>query len=148
MATVTGKLPETSRSLPIALIRAREGVMAPIRAMLAKSNITEQQWRVLRVLAEYGPMDTTTLAHRSSLLHPSLTRIAASMREKGLITQVRDNDDRRRQVVTITPGGQRIITENMDDAVQIVDSFKRKLGEADYEALLDLLERLDPDPAI
>ena len=41
-------LPSTSRSLPIALIRAREGVMAPIREMLAETGITEQQWRVLR----------------------------------------------------------------------------------------------------
>ena len=36
--------------LPIALMRAREQVMAPIRNMLADSGITEQQWRVLRVL--------------------------------------------------------------------------------------------------
>jgi len=78
-------LPSTSRSLPIALIRAREGVMAPIRDMLSETGITEQQWRVLRVLAEYGQMDTKTLADRSSLLFPSLTRIAATLRFKEVL---------------------------------------------------------------
>ncbi|MBT7906778.1 MAG: MarR family transcriptional regulator, partial [Marinovum sp.] len=62
---MTTALPPNSRSLPIALIRAREGVMLPIRQMLSETGITEQQWRVLRVLAEYGVMDAKTLADRS-----------------------------------------------------------------------------------
>ena len=138
------KLPSTSRSLPIALIRAREGLMAPIRDMLAETGITEQQWRVLRVLSEYGMLDTTTLADRSSLLFPSLTRIAATMRDKGLITQTRDKVDRRRQLIEITAAGQKIITERTAQAMQIVADFKSKLGPGNYETLLDLLALLDP----
>ncbi len=137
-------LPSTSRSLPIALIRAREGVMAPIREMLSETGITEQQWRVLRVLAEYGRMDTKTLADRSSLLFPSLTRIAATMREKGLVTQTRDEKDRRRQFIEITASGQKIIDERSVQSAQIVAGFKEILGTQDYETLLDLLAKLDP----
>ena len=137
-------LPSTSRSLPIALIRAREGVMYPIRKMLSETGITEQQWRVLRVLIEFGRMDTKTLADISSLLFPSLTRIVATLREKGLVTQTRDDKDRRRHFIEITPEGQRIIDERTSQAADIVTSFKKTLGEDDYEALLDLLARLDP----
>ena len=136
-------LPSTSRSLPIALIRAREGVMSPIREMLSETGITEQQWRVLRVLAEFGRMDTKTLADRSSLLFPSLTRIAATLREKGLVTQTRDDKDRRRQFIAITADGQRIIDDFSPQAAKIVAGFKETLGETDYETLLDLLTRLD-----
>lgn len=141
---MTKPLPSTGRSLPIALIRAREGVMAPIRDMLAETGITEQQWRVLRVLAEFGRMDTKTLADKSSLLFPSLTRIAATLRGKGLVTQTRDDKDRRRQFIEITAKGQRIIDERSPEAAQIVAGFKATLGEADYETLLDLLAKLDP----
>ena len=137
-------LPSTARSLPIALIRAREGVMAPIREMLAETGITEQQWRVLRVLAEFGRTDAKTLADRSSLLFPSLTRIAATLRDKGLVSQTRDDTDRRRQFIQLTPKGQKIIDDHAPRAAQIVDSFKQVLGEHDYETLLDLLTRLDP----
>jgi len=94
------KLPSTARSLPISLIRAREGIMAPIRDMLAESAITEQQWRVLRVLVEFGPQDTSTLAQRACLLLPSLTRIAQKMRDNGLIDLSRDDSDRRRQTIS------------------------------------------------
>ena len=141
---MTSKLPSTARSLPIALIRAREGVMLPIREMLAETGITEQQWRVLRVLSEFGAMDTKTLADRSSLLFPSLTRIAATLRQKGLVTQTRDQADRRRQFIEITPAGQKIIDERVAEAVQIVAGFKSRLGNENYETLLDLLALLDP----
>lgn len=141
---MTSKLPSTTRSLPIALIRAREGVMAPIRDMLAETGITEQQWRVLRVLGEHGQLDTKTLADRASLLFPSLTRIAATLRNKGLISQTRDEVDRRRQFIEITPKGQEIIDSHVDQAVLIVEGFKTTLGADNYETLLDLLTRLDP----
>jgi len=141
---MSAKLPSTSRSLPIALIRAREGVMSPIREMLSETGLTEQQWRVLRVLAEYGRTDAKTVADRASLLFPSLTRIAATLRDKGLITQTRDDKDRRRQFLAISPAGQSIIDAHGGHAAQIVSDFKAKLGEDDYETLLDLLMKLDP----
>lgn len=137
-------LPSTARSLPIALIRAREGVMLPIREMLSETGITEQQWRILRVLSEYGRTDSKTVADRSSLLFSSLTRIAATLREKELVTQIRDEEDRRRQFLEITPAGQKIIDGHASQSAQIVVSFKDTLGEENYENLLDLLAMLDP----
>ena len=142
---MSNKLPSTTRSLPIALIRAREGIMPPIREMLAETGITEQQWRVLRVLAEHGPQNSSTLASRASLLFPSLTRIAQSMHAKGLITLSRDDTDRRRQTIAITEKGQSIINEKSDQAARIVDGIKEKLGSKKYEQLLDILTLLDPD---
>ena len=141
---MTSRLPSTARSLPIALIRAREGVMAPIRDMLAETGITEQQWRVLRVLSEYGVMDSKTLADRSSLLLPSLTRIVATLREKELVTQTRDLIDRRRHFIEITEAGQKMINDHTGQAARIVDGFKDTLGPQKYETLLDLLALLDP----
>jgi homoprotocatechuate degradation regulator HpaR len=118
--------------------------MTPIREMLAETGITEQQWRVLRVLAENGRLDTKTLAARSCLLFPSLTRIAATLRKKGLITQTRDHVDRRRQFIEITTAGQKIIDDRTEQAARIVEGFKATLGNDKYEALLDLLALLDP----
>jgi len=118
--------------------------MAPIREMLAETGITEQQWRVLRVLAEFGVLDTKTLADRASLLFPSLTRIVATLRDKGLVTQTRDQQDRRRQFIEITPDGQKIINDRTDAAARIVAEFKATLGVDRYEMLLDLLADLDP----
>ena len=136
-------LPPTNRSLPILLMRARERVMAPIREMLAETGITEQQWRILRVLAEQGALDATTLAQKASLLPPSLTRIAQSMLARGLITREADVNDRRRQTIAITGAGRRIIEDNLDAARQIAERHRTVLGPEQHEALLDLLEMLE-----
>ena len=59
------------RALPIALLEAREAVMSRFRPMLATHDITEQQWRVLRVLAEAGPLEATELARPRSCWRPA-----------------------------------------------------------------------------
>ncbi len=141
--TAPSGLPETARSLPIALMRARERVMAPIREMLADSAITEQQWRILRVLSEFGPQDATKLADRACLLLPSQTRIVQSMVEKGHLSREPDPNDRRRQALSITPQGQAIIDNNLPKALKIAASYRTALGAERYELLLDLLEDLE-----
>ena len=102
--------------------------MPPIREMLAETGITEQQWRVLRVLAEYGPQNSSALANRASLLFPSLTRITQTMHSKGLITLCRDKDDRRRQTVAITKAGQQIIDDKSAHSLKIVADIKNRIG--------------------
>jgi len=120
--------------------------MPPIREMLAETGITEQQWRVLRVLEEYGPLNSSILANHASLLFPSLTRIAQTMRDKGLIELSRDDEDRRRQTISLTKKGQKVIDDKAAHAALIVKGYKEKLGEEKYEQLLDLLALLDlPD---
>ena len=65
------------------------------------------------------------------------------MREKGLVTQTRDDKDRRRQFIGITPQGQKIIDDRAPQAAQIVADCKKSLGQDNYEKLLDLLAMLD-----
>ena len=136
-------LPPARRSLPFALMRAREKVMAPIRDMLAASGITEQQWRVLRVLSENGAMDASKLADQACLLLPSLTRIAQNMVAAGLITRATDSSDRRRLVLEITAAGQAILDDNRDEATRIAQRFADVLGRERLDDLLDALARLD-----
>lgn len=136
-------LPATDRSLPIALTRAREKVMLPIRQMLLASGITEQQWRILRVLYEQGPLDSTTLAEQACLLMPSLTRIVQSMEQKGYLTRVVREDDRRRQTVAIARKGRVIIEDNLEEATAIARRFETLLGKQQLDVLLVTLKRLD-----
>jgi homoprotocatechuate degradation regulator HpaR len=127
------------------LLRAREKVMGPVRMMLSDAGVTEQQWRVLRVLVEDGPLDPTTIAERAVLLLPSLTRILQKLEEKQLVTRVRDQVDRRRQVITATETGAALIAENMPEARQIAQGLRDKLGAEKYDQLLVLLAELDQE---
>ncbi|WP_170326204.1 homoprotocatechuate degradation operon regulator HpaR [Ruegeria arenilitoris] len=139
---MTNEVPLTSRSLPIALLRARERVMGPIRKMLTDVGVTEQQWRVLRVLDEEGPQEPTHIADRACLLLPSLTRILQKLETKGLIRREVHPDDKRRQIVDISAKGRQIIRDNIQVTVHLAEDLRTKLGPDRHEALLDLLNEL------
>ena len=133
---------KTSRSLPIALLRARERVMGPIRSMLSDAGVTEQQWRVLRVLEEHGPSDATEIAKAACLLMPSLTRILQVLETKELCSRHPHPSDKRRTVVEITKTGERLIAENMPESNRIFADLEAELGTEKFEQLLDLLNEL------
>jgi len=145
---MTDDLPlrRTKRSLPIALLRARESVMGPIREMLATSGVNEQKWRVLRVLQERGPSELTQLADEACLLLPSLTRIAKAMEEDGLISRTTPADDRRKTIATITPSGEALIRAHSAKSAQIFARIERDFGAKRLEDLLDMLEALQALP--
>ena len=146
MARTKLQLPSTRRSLPIALMRSREKVMAPIRDMLRASGLTEQQWRVLRILSEFGPQDLTEIARQACLLMPSLSRIIRSLAQNGLVIRASDTKDRRRQTVVISPARQHLIDDNLVQATQIAANYRNQLGAERYELLLDLLTELEQGP--
>lgn len=136
-------LRRTARSLPIALLRARETVMAPLREMLAASGVSEQKWRVLRVLEEAGPMDQSLLAEQACLQLPSLTRILRAMEAQGLIARHVDAADRRRSIVAITDAGCDIITRHAPDSIAFFTELEQRYGKKRLQELLDLLYDLN-----
>jgi homoprotocatechuate degradation regulator HpaR len=135
-------LRRTRRSLPIALLRARETVMGPIREMLSQSDINEQKWRVLRVLDERGPCELTQVAKDACLLLPSLTRIIRAMEEEGLATRAIDPEDRRKTIASITDAGRALIVAHLAESNAIFARLERDFGHEKLEQLLDLLDEL------
>ncbi|QYZ69128.1 homoprotocatechuate degradation operon regulator HpaR [Neotabrizicola shimadae] len=142
MTEDTPALRQTRRSLPIALLRARETVMGPIREMLAESGVNEQKWRVLRVLQERGPLELTALAAEACLLLPSLTRMTRPMLDEGLISRSTPEDDRRKTIVAITPAGETLIRIHAAESARIFARIETEFGAGRLEQLLDLLEDL------
>jgi homoprotocatechuate degradation regulator HpaR len=132
----------TRRSLPIALLRAREAVMGHFRPMLATHDITEQQWRVIRILAEAGTVDASEMADRAFILAPSLTRIIRSLEERGIITKAKDDNDGRRVLLQITPAGLAIIEEVAPESRLIYDRLEKHFGRDRIELLLDMLDEV------
>ncbi len=140
--TDTPKFRQIRRSLPIALLRARETVMGPLRDMLSTSGVNEQKWRVLRVLQEKGPQELSQVAAEAVLLLSSLTRMVGPMVEEGLITRMTPPEDRRKSVVAITPLGLDLVNAHAGQSAAILGRIESEFGRDRLEQLLDLLEEL------
>lgn len=134
--------PDTGRSLPMALLRAREAVMERFRPILSSHNITEQQWRVLRVLGEIGKMEASQVAVRACILAPSLTRIIKTLECAGLIVSSKDENDRRRTLLTLDDKGRELIALISPESAAVYADIEKILGHDEMARLLDILDEL------
>lgn len=132
----------TRRSLPMALLRARDAVMSRFRPLLAAHGVTEQQWRVIRILGESGPLDATELSKRCVILMPSLTRIIRTLTDRKLITRSSDRSDGRRIALAVTPKARTMIISMLPDIESVYAALELEFGQARLERTLDVLETL------
>jgi homoprotocatechuate degradation regulator HpaR len=128
------------RNLPRLLLQAREAVMGHFRPNLREHGLTDQQWRVLRVLGERGSIDTGTVATEAYLLGPSLTGVLARMERDGLIKRTRDAQDARRTQVAATAKGKRMVQKLSESIEQHYATMEQKLGKAQLVQLYTLLD--------
>ncbi|CDL82910.1 homoprotocatechuate degradation operon regulator HpaR [Xenorhabdus szentirmaii] len=112
-------------SLTIALLQARETTMVYFRPILKSYNLTEQQWRIIRVLVGSRSIDFHDLACLTCILRPSLTGILTRMERDGLIFRLKPMNDQRKLYVSLTPQGQ-----------ELYEQAKGKV-EAGYKAIED-----------
>lgn len=122
-------------SLSIALLRAREAVMSHFRPQLLQANLSEQQWRVIRVLADGGALDAGTAAQRSCVHPASFSRILRSLQQRGLLRAVPSRIDSRRLQVDLAPAGRELF-DSMAPAFEAIyrrleaTLGKQTIGEA------------------
>ena len=139
MASSKSERSDRRRSLAIGLLRAREAVMSHFRPILAAHDVTEQQWRVIRVLFERSPVDASELADRACVLAPSLTRIIKTLEERGTIVRERDASDGRRILLSITPQGVELIRQVTPHSWAAYRDIERRFGAERLQKLIDLL---------
>jgi homoprotocatechuate degradation regulator HpaR len=131
------------RSLPMALMRARESVMQQFRPALAEHDISEQQWRVLRALTTAeAALSVGELAGQTNLLGPSLSRMLVTLERRGLIMRSIDGDDARRYAITPTDDAFDLVAAIAPISEARYRWIERQLGSDDLEQLYRLLQRV------
>ncbi len=116
--------------------------MAEFRPMLAAHGLTEQQWRVLRVLDEAGPLAATELAEKAFILAPSLTRILKNLEARKLVSRTCALGDGRRLVIANTNNARTFIARVLPESEAIYAALEDRYGHEHLDTLLDLLEGL------
>ncbi|MEX2479689.1 MAG: homoprotocatechuate degradation operon regulator HpaR [Gammaproteobacteria bacterium] len=134
-------LRDFEHSLPMQLLKAREAAMARFRPMLRAHGLTEQQWRVLRVLAAWPGSDAGEIARRSLLLGPSLTRILQHFEARGVLARKSDHADQRRAVFALTAKGRKLFAAVAPDSERLYREIAQAFGDEELTTLYELLAR-------
>ena len=134
------------RNLPRLLLEAREAVMLHTRPSLREHGLSDQQWRVLRVLGEHAGdpagVETGRVAREALLLGPSLTGVLTRMERDGLIARQRCDQDARRTVVRATPAGLALVATLSQTIEAHYAWMEAELGKAQLAQLYALLDRV------
>ena len=130
-----------NQSLPMMLLKAREAAMSRFRPMLRKHNLTEQRWRVIRVIYEHNHIDAGELAEKSFLLSPSLTRILRYLESEKIILRSGDIKDQSRSVFRLTDKGKEIINKVAPETESIYSDLERIFGSKEFSKIFNLLEK-------
>ena len=130
------------RSLPMALLRAREAVMKKFIPSLRENGLSSQQWRVIRALNEEEGLDITELAHRCFLLMPSLSRIIQNLEKRELVIRNQSSSDNRKSVISITAPGKKLFQKIAPKSVERYELITEKFGYGKLELLYELLDEL------
>jgi homoprotocatechuate degradation regulator HpaR len=130
------------RNLPRLLLQARESLMVRTRPSLREHGLSDQQWRVLRVLGEHGTVETGRVAREAYILGPSLTGVLARMERDGLVRRERDPADQRRTVVEATAKGLKMVERLSRSVEGHYQWLEKSLGRQKLAQLYELLDEL------
>ena len=129
-------------SLPMILYRTLDAVMPPFRTIFARFGLTEQQWRVLRVLWERDGRPLLALAETTRIQAPSLVGVVDRLQRDGLVERRRSRTDRRVVRICLTRRGMGL----KDRVTPLVDAIYSYLEEsvtrAEWAELLTTLEKI------
>jgi DNA-binding MarR family transcriptional regulator len=140
---VDDRAPEQLRTLPSWLIGQLAHAANRLTGdALAEHGLRRHHYRVLVTLTEEGQATQADLGRRLWLDRSDLHGVLADLDAAGLTTRVRDERDRRRNLVALTPAGERVLAD-AEAGVQAAQAvLLAPLSAAEQRAFLATLTRL------
>ena len=133
---------EFSRSLPMLLYRALDTVMPRFRRIFNEFGLTEQQWRVLRVLWEHDDIAFHALAEATLIPPPSLVGVVDRLSKSGLVARRRSESDRRNVSVLATSKGYALEIKVRPRVEEAYAELRATVDTREWKQLLEGLDRL------
>jgi DNA-binding MarR family transcriptional regulator len=118
-----------------------------LATLLRPSDITPEQYHVLRILRDAGAAGTQlgTIAERSPVGDPDVTRLLDRLEQRGLARRSREAADRRVVTARITTEGRRLL-ERLEEPVSALHA--RQLGPLGKKELRELRRLLRKAAAV
>jgi homoprotocatechuate degradation regulator HpaR len=117
------------------LLQARERVLSHFRPLLNANGVTDQQWRIVRVLYEVPALEPREIVELCRISSPSMAGVLARMEELGLVVRRRLPHDQRRVRVSLTPRARAMAARMAPQIDATYRRLEQKIG-AEFSARL------------
>jgi DNA-binding MarR family transcriptional regulator len=117
-------------------------LVAHARRRRAWSELTYQQYNVLRMIDLEGPSAQAEVARRLLVSAPVVTRLASALVESGLVVRTTDPMDRRAVILAVTAAGRRRARAMRRDLLAAARELLEPLPEERRAAISTALQEL------
>lgn len=139
----TSRAPARLRRLPSWLLsQAALHATRIVGEAFAQAGVRRYHYSVLVALAQDGPASQADLGRRLWIDRSDMVAVLNDLERDGLVARVRDEIDRRRNLVRLTPAGKRAL-DRLDARVEVAQAaVLEPLSAAEQDDLLRLLTRV------
>lgn len=129
-------------SLTLTLLQAREATMAFFRPALNAHELTEQQWRVIRILRQQGELESHQLADLACILKPSMSGVLKRLERDGIVARRKSIEDQRRIFINLTVKGQQAYLSMSEEMDRNYEKILSQFGAEKLQILMELLNEM------
>lgn len=139
--------------LPYRLNRAAAAVSQGFRAVYGPHHdLTVPEWRVLATLGQFETMGAKAIGNHSSMHKTKVSRAVRALEERRWLKRRESTDDRREEILSLTPAGQKAYAEIVPRALAYEARMLAALraNKAELLAALADIEKaagLEPEPS-
>ena len=130
-----------NQSLPMIMHDVLDKIMPAYRQLFKQFGVTEQQWRVLRVLWESGSLSNIEISRKTLLPQNSLVGVLERLEKKALIQRVRSLKDRRHVFATLSSSATALGSKVMPELAKIHNQIDSRLSSQEWQQLTHLLDK-------
>ncbi|MFD9795885.1 MarR family winged helix-turn-helix transcriptional regulator [Streptomyces sp. NPDC059070] len=116
-----------------------------VAAAVAEEGAKMWPHAVLAAVSEFGPIAQAELGRRISLDAKDLVGVLNGLQADGYVVREPDPVDRRKNAVTLTPAGERMLARCAEAAERANAELLAPLDPAEQRQLLELLRRIGLD---
>jgi homoprotocatechuate degradation regulator HpaR len=131
-----------NQSLPMILNRALDSVLPPYREIFLRYDLTEPQWRILRVVWSGEKIKSVDLASRTLLAPASIVGIIDRLEKKGLVSRVRSTSDRRAVYIMATAKSRELQNEVSPQITAIQQQMRALVSEQEWAQMEQTLIKI------
>ena len=124
------------------LYSALDAVMPRFRKIFKKFGLTEQQWRVLRVLWEVDSIALQALADITLIPAPSLVGVIDRLETSDLVERRRSKSDRRVVYIHATKTGQKLEQKVRPEVDRLYAELQASIDPQVWDQLLAGLDNI------
>jgi len=129
--------------LPYRLNRIAAAVSQDFRSVYGPHHdLTIPEWRVLATLGQFEAMSARAIGRHSAMHKTKVSRAVRALEERRWLKRRESEEDRREEILTLTPLGQKIYRDIVPKAVAFERRILDELGPEDTP-LLGILDRLE-----